>query len=189
LAAGALNTGFRWSQSGRSAGKSSRFPTPTSLDAPRSIGERPYPQGMLRVYLDENKWIDLARAVHGHPLGERYKTAAMMIAVAVDRGEASFPLSAGHMFETWKQKRGRRRHDVATTMLTISRNHAIAPHWELVPGEIDRALRRRFGRPVSCLPVRPFGRGIAHRSGRYAPPIPERLRARCRAELEPERDR
>lgn len=136
---------------------------------------------MLRVYLDENKWIDLARAVSGHPQGERFKTVAMMVAAAVGRGEASFPLSAGHMFETWKQKSGRRRHDVATTMLTISKNHAIAPHWELVPGEIDRALRRRFGRPINCLPLRPFGRGIKHRSGIYAPPIPEGLRARVLA--------
>ncbi len=132
---------------------------------------------MLRVYLDENKWIDLARAVSGHPQGEKFNTVAMMVAAAVSHSEASFPLSAGHMFETWKQKSGRRRREVATTMLTISKNHAIAPHWQLVPGEIDRALRRRFGRPINCLPIRPFGQGITHRSGRYAPPIPETLRA------------
>jgi hypothetical protein len=136
---------------------------------------------MLRVYLDENKWIDLARAASGHPQGEKFKTVAMMIAAAISCGEASFPLSAGHMFETWKQKSGRRRHEVATTMLAISRNHAIAPHWELVPGEIDRALRRRFGRPIDCRPVRPFGQGIKHRSGIYAPSISETLRARVLA--------
>jgi hypothetical protein len=136
---------------------------------------------MLRVYLDENKWIDLARAVSGHREGEKFKKAARMVAAAVSLGEASFPLSAGHMFETWKQKSGRRRHEVATTMLTISKNHAIAPHWELVPGEIDRALRRRFGRPINCLPLRPFGKGIKHRSGRYAPPITDGLRARVLA--------
>ncbi len=73
------------------------------------------------------------------------------------------------------------RREVATTMLTISKNHAIAPHWELVPGEIDRALRRRFGSPINCLPVRPFGKGIKHRSGRYAPPITDGLRARVLA--------
>jgi hypothetical protein len=59
---------------------------------------------MLRVYLDEDKWIDLARAVSGHGEGERCKKAARMVAAAVSLGEASFPLSAGHMFETWKQK-------------------------------------------------------------------------------------
>jgi hypothetical protein len=132
---------------------------------------------VLRVYLDENKWIDLARAVSGHPQGEKFKTVATMVAAAVSRSEASFPLSAGHIFETWKQKSGRRRREVATTMLTISKNHAIAPYWELVPGEIDRALRRRFGRPINCLPPRPFGKGIKHRSGRYAPPITDGLRA------------
>jgi hypothetical protein len=136
---------------------------------------------MLRVYLDENKWIDLARAVSGHPEGEKFKTAAMMVAAAVGRGEASFPLSAGHMFETWKQKSGRRRREVATTMLTISKNHAIAPHCELIPGEIDRALRSRFGRPINCLPLQPFGKGIKHRSGQYAPPITDGLRARVLA--------
>src|ERR1700684_342474 len=133
---------------------------------------------MLRVYLDENKWIDLARAVSGHPEGEKFKTAAMMIAASVGRGEASYPVSAGHILETWKQKSGRRRRKVGATMLTISKNHSLAPHWELIPGEIDRALRRRFGRPIDCLPLRPFGKGIKHRSGRYAPPITDGLRAR-----------
>jgi hypothetical protein len=132
---------------------------------------------LLRVYLDQDKWIDLARAANGNPLGDRFKVVAMMVAAAVDHGEASFPLSAGHMLETWKQRRSKRRHALATTMATISRNHAIAPHWDLIPGEIDRALQRRFGTPTHCLPVRPFGRGMKHRSGAYAPRIPDAMRS------------
>jgi hypothetical protein len=133
---------------------------------------------MLRIYLDQAKWIDLARAANGSPLGERFQTVGVVIAAAVEQSHASFPLSAGHFIETWKKRRAVPRHELASIMATVSRSHAIASPHLLLPGELDRALQRRFGRPAILLPLRPFGLGIAHITGSdNAPPVPEAMRA------------
>jgi hypothetical protein len=133
---------------------------------------------MLRVYLDQNKWIDLARAINGNPAGAPFKTVATMICGAVAHGRASFPLSAAHELETLKRRDAVQRHQLAATMMAVSRNHAIAPHWELLPPELDRALERRFGKPSSLLPLQPFGWGHQHRFGTYALPQSTDLRWR-----------
>jgi hypothetical protein len=133
---------------------------------------------VLRVYLDQNKWIDLARAANGNPLGESFRAVGVVIAAAVEQGQASFPLSAGHFIETWRQRRARQRHDLASTMATISRNHTIAPPHRLLPAELDHAFQRRFGRPATPLPVQPFGCGVEHVTGIHdGPPIPDAMRA------------
>jgi hypothetical protein len=131
---------------------------------------------MLRVYLDQNKWIDLARALNGDELGAPFRDAATVICAAVDAGRASLPLSSGHMFETWKRRDAESRQSLASVMATVSKNHAIAPPWVLLPGELDRALQRRFGRPLTALPLQPFGWGLAHRSGHRAPQLSQEIR-------------
>lgn len=60
---------------------------------------------MLRVYLDQNKWIDLMHALEGDERAERFQDATIMVTPAADAGYASFPLSSGHVFETWKARR------------------------------------------------------------------------------------
>lgn len=131
---------------------------------------------MQRVYLDLNKWVDLARALNGDTQGKPFETTATTVCAAVDRGRASFPLSIGHHFEVWKKRSADQRHQLARAMAAVSRNHAIASHAQVLPGEIDRALQRRFGRPTSLRPVQPFGWGLAHRSGGLAPAPPHALR-------------
>lgn len=47
---------------------------------------------MLTVYLDQNKWIDLARAESGHPQGARFIETLAVLKAAADEGRARFPL-------------------------------------------------------------------------------------------------
>jgi hypothetical protein len=110
---------------------------------------------MLRVYLDQNKWIEVARALKGGIANA--PEVLTIIGAAVDHGYASFPISAAHVFETWKAASAARRHALAPAMATISKNHTIAAPSKLLPGELDRAFQRRFGRPLSPLPIMPFG--------------------------------
>ena len=49
---------------------------------------------MLRVYLDQNKWIDLSRAANGHPLGHRFREVLDVARVAAAAEHASFPLDS-----------------------------------------------------------------------------------------------
>lgn len=78
-----------------------------------------------------------------------------MITAAVGAGDTSFPLSTA--YETWKA-RARWRASRATMR---SRRP-----WRLLPAELDRALRRRFGRPQTLLSLQPFGWGMRHAPGR-----------------------
>jgi len=133
---------------------------------------------VLRIYLDQNKWIEIAAALKAGIASA--PEVITMIGAAVDHGYASFPISAGHVFETWKAASAQRRHALAPTMATISKNYTIAAPSKLLPGELDRAFQRRFGRPLFPLPIVPFGWGLAHSFGQPLPQLSEETRAMLR---------
>lgn len=58
---------------------------------------------VLRVYLDQNKWVDLARAGTGHRLGARFADALAMAGAGVAAGTVSFPLDMYRYWETSKR--------------------------------------------------------------------------------------
>ncbi|MGZ6690131.1 MAG: hypothetical protein ACXVHQ_21915 [Solirubrobacteraceae bacterium] len=93
-----------------------------------------------------------------------------MLRAAVDAGEVSLPLSSAHYMETHTRREWESRRDLATTMLALSRLHTIAPPDGVVPAEVDRALRERYGRPATVRPLRPFGVvGASHAFAREIP--------------------
>jgi hypothetical protein len=130
---------------------------------------------MRRVYLDQNQWSYLSHALHGAPRSDEEGAAATAVVDSVTAGEASYPLSTAHVFETWKQHRAEKRLPLAETMMSVSRGDAIAPPQRLLPPELDAALHQRFGRPENPLRVEPFGRGLAHLSGGLAPELDSEL--------------
>lgn len=119
-------------------------------------------QEMLRVYLDQNKWIDLVRAGLNRPGGARFRDVLTLAEEGVRRGFTSFPLSSIHYIETYNKRDAHKRWELAQGMARVSRFHAIAPHNVILPREIDVALNRRFGLPVEPRSVRTFGLGIGH---------------------------
>ena len=117
---------------------------------------------MKRIYLDTNKWVNLAAARASIKAGERYEDVLTVAEAAVATGAASFPLSMVHYVEVANRRDWRSRSELAETMARLSRLHSLAPPQALIPAEIDRALQAVFGRPSSCRPLRPFGVGAAH---------------------------
>lgn len=126
---------------------------------------RDYFGPVLRVYLDQNKWIDLARAATGHPLGARFVDALVAARAAVAAEEASFPLDLYRYQETGKRRDDRSRRALADLMCDLSRQHTMARSHDLLPAEIDWALKRRFGRPVDSRRHPVFGEGLTHMTG------------------------
>ncbi len=116
----------------------------------------------LRVYLDQNKWIDLARAATGHRDGARYVDVLEIARHGARAGLAAFPLSGVHYMETLRTRSARRRHDVGGLMNELSRGLTMASSPDVLPGEIDRALRARWGRPMDLREVPIFGAGPWH---------------------------
>jgi hypothetical protein len=117
---------------------------------------------VLTVYLDQNKWIDLARAETGHPLGAPFVDALAAFKRAVDEGRARFPLSSAHYFETGKQSNLERRIALARMMMRLAGQLRIAPPHDIVPWEIRCALIKVLELPMSVPEKRIFGSGVAH---------------------------
>jgi hypothetical protein len=82
---------------------------------------------VVRVYLDQNHWIYLSRALNGKPRSQEEADAALSIQASVETAQASYSLSIAHLEETWRQRRADKRLPLADTMSLISKNHAIAP--------------------------------------------------------------
>lgn len=118
---------------------------------------------MKYIYLDQNKWVDFARARIGHREGELFRAAYASALKAADDGRAAFPLSAAHYYETHKQGSSRKREELADTMLLLSRLTAIAPPHVIVPWEIETALITVFNLAAPLPPAVPmFGQGVNH---------------------------
>lgn len=117
---------------------------------------------MLTVYLDQNKWIDLARAETGHPDGAPFVETLAVLKKAVVDGRVRFPLSAAHYYETGKQRDRKKRMELATTMARLAGALRIAPPHTIVPWEIHRALVEVFDLPLAVPDLAVFGDGVAH---------------------------
>jgi hypothetical protein len=118
--------------------------------------------GPAYVYLDQAKWIDLARAANGDPAAARFEPALAAARTAVTTGRAAFPLSSGHYIETWRQTDDGRRKRLAHTMSELSRHVTMASPPVLCNVEIDAYLHNRFGRPPVPRTCPVFGRGGGH---------------------------
>ncbi len=133
---------------------------------------------MRRVYLDQNKWIELARAAAGKD-GAALDDLLLLARHGVAAGLLSLPLSCFHYMETWRKQAWSQRGTLARFMAELSRFDTIAPADLLLRMELDLALRERFGQPRHIRAVDIFGRGVAHAFGRLGPrfPVSDELRA------------
>jgi hypothetical protein len=113
------------------------------------------PELPVRVYLDQNKWIDLACASNARPGSERFAPALTAVRAAAKNGSAIFPMSAVHVMETMAPEDEGRRRRTATFMVELSRNLSISPHTVLRPIEILHAIKRLYGLPIAN-ELRPF---------------------------------
>jgi hypothetical protein len=95
---------------------------------------------VLRVYLDQNKWVDLTRAANGHPDGVRFQDALVMCRAGVEVGAVSFPLDMYRCWETAKRNDDRSRHDLANVMRELLAGHTMATTISILDQELDAAL-------------------------------------------------
>ncbi|MEN0083646.1 MAG: hypothetical protein AAGC66_02655 [Leifsonia sp.] len=116
----------------------------------------------LTIYLDQMKWIDLARAETGHAQGAAHAPALEAFKRAVDEGRARFPLSVAHYLETGKQHDRTRREQLVGTMMRLAGMYRISPPHVIVPWEIRRALIGVFELDVPLPDLAVFGDGAAH---------------------------
>jgi hypothetical protein len=124
----------------------------------------------LRVYLDQNHWIYLAKAASGHPEGAPFEHCLELLKEAVSRGLVVVPLSATHYMELAIVMDVRQRADVANVMAEISRFRTLADHNARMACEFDAALHARRGRPAFPRKLQEIGTGLAFQSGQVEGP-------------------
>lgn len=120
---------------------------------------------MRLIYLDQWVWIKLARAYHGLESNKISNSVLEFVSAAKDSGEARFPLSLAHYYETHKHGDPVSRLKLAATMIKFSELYTLADLDSVVRYEVERALKRRFQESIIEHPFSVLGKGVKHASG------------------------
>ena len=119
----------------------------------------------LYIYLDQNKWIDLARAYYEMEGGKRFRGALDKIQEGISNQTIVCPLSSEHVFETNKTKNRTRRKRLAVVMSEISRGVTISPQSQIRRREFAHILGKAFHKTYPVMPSA-FGVGIPFALGK-----------------------
>lgn len=83
------------------------------------------------IYLDQNKWIDLARSINDPIRFPEYVDVSKKIQEKIENDEWIFPLSLMHMMETMARYDQESKIRLAKIMAKISKNHAMKSFVEI----------------------------------------------------------
>lgn len=123
------------------------------------------PKRPIVVYLDQNHWIYLARAAHGHPAGEAFRGALDELRSVCAAERCTLPLSWFHFLETHQSTQPQRRLRLATTMTELSRCATIASLSTLVSQQLSQSIARASGIVRVPQELQVFGIGVSHAFG------------------------
>lgn len=97
------------------------------------------------IYLDQNKWIDLARAFYGRKDGRNYKTILEKLKTKVANNEIILPISVVHFIETARNINVDRAERLARFMIQLSGKYGILPFNYIRENEVQQAIMRKLG--------------------------------------------
>jgi hypothetical protein len=118
------------------------------------------------LYLDQNKWIELAKIVYGIDQSVRARTIVRELRAAIDAG-CVIPLSAMHYMETARISNADRRARLGTVMWDFSKGRTFASYPSVVEHEVEVALAKHFPQ-MNPSRLQLLGRGIRHAFGQIA---------------------
>jgi hypothetical protein len=101
------------------------------------------------IFLDQNHWIYLARAVNGDPHRPEHVATAERLLRLVDRAQVRLPLSTMHLIEHLRSADVGRRQRLAEVFENFSRGWFFAAWGSIISAEISRAVAKTF----RCGPV------------------------------------
>lgn len=104
------------------------------------------------IYLDQNKWIELAKVRAGVLAGREWVELYDKLVAGVESGAMLFPLSASHVLETSKRNDLQSRGHLAETQAALSRGFAYRSRAGRLEVEVRAVLRRMFGLEEQELP-------------------------------------
>lgn len=120
------------------------------------------------VYLDQNKWIELAKMVHGKDKSARAARVLHSFEAAGDAGHVKYPLSSSHYIEISRISNVDRKVRLGSAMWRFSRGITIIGYQAVVRYELEVALAKYFPQ-ITPASITILGRGHAHAF--YSPPL------------------
>lgn len=121
----------------------------TASPEPSPAASRPY-----IVYLDQNKWIELARALKMPDALPEQRALLEAMATPLESGRLIIPLTATNIYETHKINDPERRHELALLQATVSQGRVFRGRYRRLEFELRDFWDRAFGRPrVERLPL------------------------------------
>jgi len=116
------------------------------------------------VYLDQNKWIELAKMAHGKDKSIRAKRVLRNFEAASDGGHVDIPLSSFHYIETSRISNVNRKIRLGAVMWHFSKGTTIIGYAAVVRHELEVALAKHFPQ-VTPGRIAILGRGHSHAFG------------------------
>ncbi len=135
------------------------------------------------IYLDQNKWIELARAVKGKS-DSRLLQVLEILRESKRLGHNLFPLSLAHFMETNKRRELQSRTRLGELIWELSDNWTLAGPSAILQWELDRALAKSLNRRLEIRPFSLLGKGLRHASDHFKEgikldpslPVPDKVR-------------
>lgn len=115
------------------------------------------------IYLDQNKWIDLARSAAGP--GDNFTPVVEFVRAAKAAGAAVFPLSGAHYIESNKQHDDARYERLGRFMHELSGGITMTTPIEIIRHEIEMAFARALSMRIEAKPFSLLGRGVGFAIG------------------------
>jgi hypothetical protein len=102
---------------------------------------------MKVVYLDQNKWVELARAVKYPARYPKLGALLELLKQEVSTKSLALPLSWANLHETFKINNPQRRHDLASVQAELSRGLVLRGSTRRLDEEVSIISRRVHGMP------------------------------------------
>lgn len=104
------------------------------------------------LFIDQNKWIDLARAASGKPEGAAYVDIYRALSSAVASERVILPLTVAHIIETAKRNDPESRLAVARVQAQLSKGSVYRSRKARLLVEMRNSLHNVFSEPTVELP-------------------------------------
>lgn len=95
---------------------------------------------VMIIYLDQNKWIDLAKAIVKPEENPKYKEVANLVIEKAEQGKWIFPISAIHVLETTSRAQPESRKRLTDVMVKISNGYSIKSFLDVQKDELMNAF-------------------------------------------------
>ena len=119
---------------------------------------------MKIVYLDQNKWIELARGYYGKTSCNNIQNILKFIQNALKEQAIVLPLSEIHYMETARIYHPSRRERLGSFMYEFSKGYTIAFYTKILIHELESALSKRFQK-ITLRPFNLISKGVLHAFG------------------------